>query len=363
MLKPGRDFLFIMGGKVKSNDAEIQKQLTALRYEFKAVTLNYNIPMMKAACYFKQMRGFANSGAVEVCYLCWKGTFPKNCAKARAHVDAGSPTYCDFMSKVPIATIEELTVVPVNVRTATQSILEVGEDKVQVFGAGTADGDAEASGDDNNDSNDEAAVRKHRYPKRNTGRALTRQPSKTDCIWFPLDNSPLLLRELCHELKPQWVLHGTPAGGTGLYGCLQAGKTVIAICNSPEHAKGVLSAVKQKLIEELVASTGPLSDVNLSRRSAVFCPARKRKAAAADIDLESASDNEHSEEEVEATPKKDKKNNDDDAKMPKDEKKGKKDHKEGKTPKNKKEPKDKKEKKTTTKTEKGDKKDKHKNDK
>ena len=111
MLKPGRDFLCIMGGKVKSNDAEIQKQLTALRYEFKAVTLNYNVPMMKAACYFKQMRGFANSGAVEVCYLCWKGTFPKNCAKARAHVDAGSPTYCDFMSKVPIATIEELTVV------------------------------------------------------------------------------------------------------------------------------------------------------------------------------------------------------------------------------------------------------------
>ena len=49
MIKPGRDFLFIMGGKVKSNDAEIQKQLTALKYEFKAVTLNYNIPMMKAA--------------------------------------------------------------------------------------------------------------------------------------------------------------------------------------------------------------------------------------------------------------------------------------------------------------------------
>ena len=94
-----------MGGKVKSNDVEIQKQLTALKYELKAVTLNYSIPMMKAACYFKQMRGFANSGAVEVCYLCWKGAFPKNCAKSRAHVDAGSPTYCDFMSKVPIATM------------------------------------------------------------------------------------------------------------------------------------------------------------------------------------------------------------------------------------------------------------------
>ena len=125
VLKPSRDFLFIMGGKVKSNDVEIQKQLSALKYEFKAVTLNYSIPMMKAACYVKQMRGFANSGAVEVCYLCWKGTFPKNCAKSRAHIDAGSPTYCDFMSKVPIATIEELTVVPINVRIATQSILEL----------------------------------------------------------------------------------------------------------------------------------------------------------------------------------------------------------------------------------------------
>ena len=74
--------------------------------------------------------------------------------------------------------------VPIDVRTATQSTLEVAEDKVQVFGAGTADGDAEASGDDNNDANNKAAVRKHKYPKRNVGRALTRQPSKTDCIWF-----------------------------------------------------------------------------------------------------------------------------------------------------------------------------------
>ena len=94
-----------MGGKDKSNGVEIQKQLMALKCELNAVTLNYNIPMMTASSYFKQVRGFANNGAVEVCYLCWKGAFPKNCAKSRAHVDAGSHTYCDFMSKVPIATL------------------------------------------------------------------------------------------------------------------------------------------------------------------------------------------------------------------------------------------------------------------
>jgi hypothetical protein len=36
-----------------------------------------------------------------------------------------------------------------------------------------------------------------------------RQVSAEETIWFPLDNNPLVIRELCHETKPRWVLYGT----------------------------------------------------------------------------------------------------------------------------------------------------------
>ena len=43
-------------------------------------------------------------------------------------------------------------------------------------------------------------------------------------MWFTHDNHPDLLKELVWEAgNPCWVLHGTPASGAGVLGCLEMG--------------------------------------------------------------------------------------------------------------------------------------------
>ena len=53
-------------------------------------------------------------------------------------------------------------------------------------------------------------------------RRVYRQATGDEQPWFPHDNHFDLMKELVHESgaspRPKWVLHGTPAAGTGL-GC------------------------------------------------------------------------------------------------------------------------------------------------
>ena len=58
-----------------------------------------------------------------------------------------------------------------------------------------------------------------------------KQISETHVTWFPHDNAIGLLKEFCWEAgRPRWVFHGTPAGGAGVHGCLEAGCSVVALC-------------------------------------------------------------------------------------------------------------------------------------
>ena len=83
-------------------------------------------------------------------------------------------------------------------------------------------------------------------------RKLYRQVTGIDLPWFPHDNAAELLQELCWEAgSPRWVFHGTPAGGAGINGCLEAGCSVVALCFDEHHR----TLMKQFVLERAVEAT------------------------------------------------------------------------------------------------------------
>ena len=52
--------------------------------------------------FFKKQRGVANSRSHELLFLCYKGRLPKQLAKMRAHVDAGSLVFNEVVRNVPV---------------------------------------------------------------------------------------------------------------------------------------------------------------------------------------------------------------------------------------------------------------------
>ena len=74
--------------------------------------------------------------------------------------------------------------------------------------------------------------------------------------WFPHDNDMDLLKELCWEAgSPRWVLHGTPAGGAGLQGCLEAGCSVVTLCYDEHHREHLERKILEWSVEAMVSGT------------------------------------------------------------------------------------------------------------
>ena len=83
-MEPGRDFAFILSGKVKSNESEIERLLAKNKFNAKRLVLSYDTNKMRSAGYFSKMRGVANSAGTEFLYMAWLGRMPtENIAKAR----------------------------------------------------------------------------------------------------------------------------------------------------------------------------------------------------------------------------------------------------------------------------------------
>ena len=161
---------------------------------------------------------------------------------AKTHVDKGSPTCLDFMSKYPVAKW-----VPRSVKDATQS---------------WSVGDADTMGEDESvgSGGEELKEPKRKYAKRGSGRALFRQATVDEVIWFPLDNAPELMQELAHESGARWAVHGTPASGVGIVGLLRAGLTVFAITRDEDHADELYTCVLRRVSEEMCTSGKLLAD-------------------------------------------------------------------------------------------------------
>lgn len=84
--------------------------------------------------------------------------------------------------------------------------------------------------------------------------------SISTCLCFcgprlcPLDNAGSFLRELAHMVRPAWVLFGTVAGGSGVYGLMQSGIPVVALARNEEHVSVVKAALRKRLAADLCSS-------------------------------------------------------------------------------------------------------------
>ena len=249
ILTRGRDLVWIFSGKLHTHDKLIREQMHKLKWEFKPIALMYDTKSMKDAGHIRRQRGMANASATENIYLAWKGSIPKDLAKSRLYVDKGSLTYVDYMSRVPVAQLSELMMVPRIVKEMTLAwSVPGGVSPGEEGGSENSDGSEAAVEDDI----DEEAKKSRKYSKRHSGRALMRKISSEETVWFPLDNAPMLMRELVHETNPRWVLHGTPASGVGIVGLLTHGCTVVGCCHDADHAGTLRSLVQQRVAEEFL---------------------------------------------------------------------------------------------------------------
>ena len=109
-------------------------------------------------------------------------------------------------------------------------------------------------------------------------RRLYRSATEESVVWFPHDNHPDLLKKLVWESgNPRWVLHGTPASGAGVVGCLETGVSVIALCQDAHHEKHLNIAVKERAVEAMLAGSPVFKDEDLQARALGLCPAMGEK--------------------------------------------------------------------------------------
>ncbi|CAK9052938.1 unnamed protein product, partial [Durusdinium trenchii] len=314
-LTPGRDVVWVMGGKVRSNEDTINKVTRALKWSKKEFMLNYDAKMMQEMGYFTRMRGLGNAGTAEKLFLFFKGQAPRDFKKTRLFVDAGSRTYIDSILKVPIATARELALVS---RTCWEAFSknEKSECVVEAF-----DVEAESGSDDEHGEPADTTVKKRKYPKRGT--ALTRQPSSDEVLLFAHDNSALLMKELAHECGARWCIHASP----------ELGLPTIAIVKTELHKTELEKALRSRLAQDLPISGSALGNAELARRALALgltkpAPLRKRKGQEADLADGASSEPEPPQYETPPKSKKTDKENKDKTEKKKDSKKHKKDKKE-----------------------------------
>ena len=144
-------------------------------------------------------------------------------------------------------------------------------------------------------------------------RRLYRRATGEQVVWFPHDNHPDLLKEFLWESgQSRWVLHGTPASGAGIIGCLEMGVSVIALCTDEHHEKHLGVAVKHRAVEAMLEGSRVFKDEELQARALNLCPAKKEKKEKKDkMDKEDEKDENDDTENssIEKDEKEDKKDN------------------------------------------------------
>ena len=129
----------------------------------------------------------------------------------------------------------------------------------------------------------------------------------------------LILKELVWESEHNpWLnqLHGTPASGAGIIGCLDTGVSVIALCENVHHHKHLDIALRQRAVEAMLAGSRIFKHEALQARALEFCPMttvkkekekeKEKEKNDENNDAESEADDSDSDSEE----KKDKKKND-----------------------------------------------------
>ena len=310
--KPGEDFCWILAGSSDTAAKKITAALTqkGATWKFKQYYFVYDAKQLQK-WYWTRMRGLANSKNCEKAFLCWKGTLPKHMPRDRLYVDTGSGLYVNTMLKVPVLAPKDLTFVDREVLEASMKgmagVLEStgvdthADDSMEPVAASAAV-----------DEGAEPASLVHHVKKRK----LYRHATGEEVEWFPLDNAPDLLRELvweCGGTNVRWVLHGTPASGAGVIGCLEMGCSVVCLCEDAHHKENFQKALKERAVERLIAGSRIFKDPGLSARALDLLPG----AAKEEKDQKEAKKKDDEKEDKKSEAKK------------KDEKDGKNDEKDG----------------------------------
>ena len=86
--------------------------------------LCYNTKKMMQYGHFQRQWGIANSRSHELLFLCYKNRVPKQLAKVRMHVDAGSAVFNEVVRNVPVLPQKSHALVPREIReTCLQSMI------------------------------------------------------------------------------------------------------------------------------------------------------------------------------------------------------------------------------------------------
>ena len=261
----GRDVLWVLTGRAQSNLPKIQKIPAANKFRTVTCHLAYNTKQMQQYGHFQRQRGLANSRSHEVMLLCYKGRKPKQMAKIRQFVDAGSPLFNEVMRNVPVLPQKSHALVPKQVRETSlasmvgQCVAEVEAEEREKLGYCHPLQEDEGA-DCGAEARDEAATAVRPEKALVTAavkkRKLYRQLTGTEVPWFPHDNDIELLKELCHEAgKPRWVHFGTPAGGAGMHGCIESGRSVLALTFDDHRAKVLKPFLVERAVEAMLGSS------------------------------------------------------------------------------------------------------------
>ena len=198
---------------------------------------------------------------------------PKDFKKSRMYVDIGSATYMDSILKVPVAREKELGFVSRTTHEAWDKV-----DKAEAVGGDEALDAGDAAPSEAPDEATEATIRKRKYSRR--GSALARQPSTDEVVLFPHDLAGALMKELVYETNASWVLNGTPALGSGIFGCLELHVPSIVIVKSAMHRQQLTRCLKERLMSELPVTGATLACCDLVKRAETLGmtkPAAKKK--------------------------------------------------------------------------------------
>ncbi len=308
LMKAGRDVLWVLAGRTDSNLAKVKHLLKKYGMKYEVFYLCYNTRQMQHYGYWKGQRGIAKSHTLEPALYVYKGPLPKNMPKNRMYVDAASPLFNQVVKNVPVLAPMHQAFVSMAVReTSLTSMVGVPHDedqgeqqKLKLLSAEDDDGKGliqQAHADPDDISRAATNIKK---------RELYKQLSGTDVPWLPHDNAIELMKELCWEAgRPRWIFHGTPAGGAGVHGCLEAGCSVVALCYDEHHQTHLKKSFLERAVQALVSGkTHVFKDEALLARSIELNVTPISKAASARLRPVFVVRDSDGEEEIEAKPKK-----------------------------------------------------------
>jgi hypothetical protein len=307
LLKAGRDVLWVLAGRTDSNLAKVKHLLKKYGMQYEVFYLCYNTRQMQHYGYWKGQRGIAKSKSMEPALYVYKGPLPKNMPQKRMYVDAASPLFNQVVKSVPVLAPMHQAFVSMAVReTSLTSMVGL---PLSEYNNLQDDDDGMGLDQPNMDDQKDKAILTARKKRK------LYQPSKTDVPWFPHDNDMALLKEFCWESgTPRWVLHGTPAGGAGVHGCLEMGCSVVALCYDEHHQIHLQKSFVERAVQALVSGkTQVFKDEALLARSIELKLTKKPKvpsaaSASASTDPKPVQEplDSDGQEEIEATPKKQK---------------------------------------------------------